>query len=282
MAATRRIFKLNGLDSAHPFHFALLQYAQELGLQQGREFAHLVQENRAAVCHLQLALLLRKRARKRAAFVPEQFAFEQVFSQSGAIDGHEGTGRPQAVAMHRAGDQLLAGSALAQDQHIGIGRRHFGNLALQIVQLVAHAYHAVLDPEFRLQAHVFFLQPAQDGGILPRHSRHAGHRGQKLEMSFVETMLGVHRFQIHYRRHFIADDERSGEVRGGVAVGGALPRAILPRAILPSAVLPNHHALLHRALQHLGIGCSSFQQRPRIRARNDDGGVGGGNQIQQQ
>ena len=51
--------QLNGLGSAHAFHLALLQHAQELGLQEGRKLSDFVQENRAALGHLELALLLR-------------------------------------------------------------------------------------------------------------------------------------------------------------------------------------------------------------------------------
>ena len=54
----------------------------------------------------------------------EQFAFEQRFGYRRAVDADVIAGAPLAQGMERAGDQLLARPALAQDQHGGIGRRH--------------------------------------------------------------------------------------------------------------------------------------------------------------
>ena len=49
-----------------------------------------------------------------AAFVAEQLALQQRFGDGGAVDGQERRGGPAAVVVQGAGDQLLAGAALAQ------------------------------------------------------------------------------------------------------------------------------------------------------------------------
>ncbi len=52
----------------------------------------------------------------------EQLAFEDVLAQCRAIQGHEGFVLARAVLVDCLGDQVLAGSGLALDQHAGVGR----------------------------------------------------------------------------------------------------------------------------------------------------------------
>ena len=47
----------------------------------------------------------------------EQFALEKVFGDCSAVDGEEGFFRAAAVLVDRAGDEFLAGPALAVYQH---------------------------------------------------------------------------------------------------------------------------------------------------------------------
>ncbi len=63
--------ELPGARAADPLELALLQHAEEFGLERGGELANLVQKDGAALGHLELALLLRHRARERALLVPE-------------------------------------------------------------------------------------------------------------------------------------------------------------------------------------------------------------------
>ena len=91
--------------------------------------------------------------------------------------------------MERARNQFLAGPAFAQDQHGGVGRRHFGDLALQVAQLIADTHHPMFDLQRRLEALVLSLQPSQDGSVLPGNRRHAGHRRKQLQMTLVEALL---------------------------------------------------------------------------------------------
>ena len=112
--------------------------------------------------------------------MPEQFAFKQRLGQGRAINRDEWPRSPQTVLMQRARNQLLARSALAQDQHVGIGWRHFRDLALQVAQLIAYPDHPVLQFQFRLKPYILLLQPSQNGGVLPRNSGHSSHCGEQL------------------------------------------------------------------------------------------------------
>jgi hypothetical protein len=67
----------HGLRPAHALELPLLEEAQQLHLRGERDLAHLVQEDRSAAGHLELARLLPDRARERALLVAEELALEQ-------------------------------------------------------------------------------------------------------------------------------------------------------------------------------------------------------------
>ena len=80
---------LERLVAADALERAGLQHAQNFRLRGGRHVADFVEENRAFVALLEFADALVGRAGERAFFVAEQFAFEQLFGNGGAIDGEE-------------------------------------------------------------------------------------------------------------------------------------------------------------------------------------------------
>ena len=108
---------------AEPLEAPLLERAQHLRLQAQRQVADLVQEQGAPVRHLELADLAARRAGECAFLVPEQLGLEQGFGDGRAVDGHHRARRPLAERVQRAREQLLAGAALAFDEHRGVGRR---------------------------------------------------------------------------------------------------------------------------------------------------------------
>ena len=61
------------------------------------------------------------RAGERAFFVAEQFAFQQLFGNGGAVDREERLFAAVAVMINRAGDEFLAGAAFAGDERGGVG-----------------------------------------------------------------------------------------------------------------------------------------------------------------
>ena len=75
--------------AAEPLDALGLDGAQHLGLQRQRHLADLVEEDGAALRHLELADLALRRAGEGAALVAEQLRLEQVLGNRGAVDGHE-------------------------------------------------------------------------------------------------------------------------------------------------------------------------------------------------
>src|SRR4029079_17201667 len=82
--------------------------------------ADLVEEERAAVGELEPAALAVGRAGERALLVAEQLALEQLLAERGAVDRHERPRGARAAGVDLARGDLLAGAALAEQEH---GRR---------------------------------------------------------------------------------------------------------------------------------------------------------------
>src|SRR5262249_42003221 len=88
-----------------------------------RDVADLVEEDRPAVRDLEAALLARARAGEGAALVAEELAEQQRLDERRAVDLHEGLVAPRRAVVDRVGDELLAGAALAADEHEAVARR---------------------------------------------------------------------------------------------------------------------------------------------------------------
>src|SRR5205823_5193133 len=108
---------------AQTFELALLQEAQELGLQPGRQVADLVEEQRAALGGLDAAGLIAHRARERALRMAEELTGQELLRQGGAVDGDERAVAPLALEMHRARQHALAGAARAAEEHRNVRLR---------------------------------------------------------------------------------------------------------------------------------------------------------------
>ena len=93
-----------------------LQQPQYLGLHGQRCVADLVEEQRAAVALLELADAAAVGAGEGALLVAEQLALQQRLGDGGAVQRQERRLRPRPVVVDGAGDELLAGAALAGDQ----------------------------------------------------------------------------------------------------------------------------------------------------------------------
>src|SRR5207245_10845717 len=70
--------------------------------------------------------LARRRPAARAPFAAEQLALQDRLGDRRAVDRHERTLRAAGVLVKRAREELLAGSALAEEEH---SRRARGRLA---------------------------------------------------------------------------------------------------------------------------------------------------------
>ena len=115
----------DALVGADRLDFALLQRAQQLGLQIDGQVANFVEEQRALAGGFEQTLLGVLRAGKRALDVAEQLRFDQRGHQRGAIHRRKGLVLARPGKMDRARHQFLARPALAENQHrIGV-LRHF-------------------------------------------------------------------------------------------------------------------------------------------------------------
>ena len=133
MAATTRTSTARlSLVAADGLERALLQHAQELHLHRRRgELAHLVEEERAAVGALEASAATLVCASEGAALVSEELGFEHGLGERRAVEPHEGLLATAGVVVNRGGDELLAGAALALDQH---GRAAVGHLTDHLEQ----------------------------------------------------------------------------------------------------------------------------------------------------
>ena len=132
-----------GADRGHPL---FLDDPQKLGLERQRHLADLVEEQRAAVRHLEQAAPALAGARERALAEPEQLGLEQLGRDGRAVHGDERLVAPGAREVDRAGEELLADPGLAVDQH---RRVELGHRAQQLEHLLHRLAlrHDVLEGE---------------------------------------------------------------------------------------------------------------------------------------
>ena len=123
---------VDGGGGAHRLDLAVLQHPQHLGLGARRHVADLVEEHGAAVGGDELADLLAHRAGEAALLVAEQLGLDQLLGDGRAVDLDQRVRVPLTGAMDGARHQLLAGAALAGDEHGGGGRRRALDRAPQL------------------------------------------------------------------------------------------------------------------------------------------------------
>ena len=140
---------LHVLGVPHPPDLPLLDGAQELDLEQGRDFGDLVQEQRSAVGGGEEADLVGHRAREGSLDVPEELGLHEPFRNGSAVDRDERFISPVAVEVDGLGHQLLAGAALARDHHRRVAVGDFPDGVEDLHDLGALA-DDVLEPVMRL------------------------------------------------------------------------------------------------------------------------------------
>ena len=128
----------DGLGASDGPDCVLLQHAKQLHLQSHGHVAHFIEQERAAVGGLENPFLRAGRARNRAFLVPEQLRLQQILRHGAAVDAGERLVSARARLVDGAREDLLAGPALAGDQHPRVGARdHVGLGELVLHQLVA-------------------------------------------------------------------------------------------------------------------------------------------------
>ena len=121
----------------HALELALLQHAENLRLGDGREIGDLVEEERSAVGQLETPLLAVPCPREGALLVAEELGLEQGLGQGRAVDGHEGPLPARRAVVDGAGGQLLAGPALALDEHAGRAVGHLPDEGHHLLEGIA-------------------------------------------------------------------------------------------------------------------------------------------------
>ena len=132
-----------GLATTHSTDFALLQHAQELGLQVEGEVADLVEEQRTFVRDLEEPHPIRDRAGERALRVSEELGLQELSGNRRAVDGGETALGPGAQAMNGPSEHLLARAALAGDEHRGIVLGHPARQLKQVPHGAALENHEI-------------------------------------------------------------------------------------------------------------------------------------------
>ena len=102
--------------------------AEQFGLEVEAELADFVEEEGAFAGGADQAELIAVGAGEGAAAVAEQLAFEQVAGDGGAVEGDERLLGAVRVVVNRAGENLLAGAALAGDQNVDLGPRNLSGV----------------------------------------------------------------------------------------------------------------------------------------------------------
>ena len=134
MVASHAHVQFDGTPTTDALDFALLQYAQQLGLQAEIHFRDFVQQQSAAVGLFELAGLALNGTSEGALLMAEQRRLKHILGDGGAVNGDKGFGRTRRLLMNVARQHLLAGAAFTADQNGGIGGRH---LARQRQHLLA-------------------------------------------------------------------------------------------------------------------------------------------------
>ncbi len=152
------------LGPADASDVSLLEHAQQLRLGGEGQVPDLIEKQRPAARRLERSLAGGRGARKRAAFVAEQLTLDELLGKGRAVHGDEWSlgRRPEAVQLAR--DELLAGAALAEDEHGTRDRRDAGDGLLQLGECGTRAHQRRVHAKPTTQRrHLIDEAPAFDG-----------------------------------------------------------------------------------------------------------------------
>src|SRR5262245_15926935 len=144
----------DGRFRADGFEALLFERAQDFRLGLQTHVADLVEEDRRAVGALEFAAPGLGRPGEGSFDVAEQFGFDQVVGNGGAVDLDERARGAQALRMYGAGDQFLAGPRLTVDQRAPAGRRGESDLLPQRAHRRRVSDHRVTALELLLQLRI--------------------------------------------------------------------------------------------------------------------------------
>src|SRR5260370_29487418 len=118
-------FDTQGFRASEAFERALLQNAQKFSLRSGRERGNFIENDGAVAAELETAEFALDRTGKSAAFVPEEFAFDQLGRKAGAVDFQERRVASRSELMNQAREVVLARAAFTSDEESSWSDRDF-------------------------------------------------------------------------------------------------------------------------------------------------------------
>src|SRR5437660_6841159 len=142
----------NGLLAADRCEALFIQRAQNFGLRLEAHVAHFVEEQRAAMGFLELALFIPCRSGKRCFDVSEKFALDQILGNRGTIKLDEERILAEALGVNSMCYQFLAGPGFAIDKDTAVGRRHQHDLLPQGLHRNAVTHDNALGCSCRLRS----------------------------------------------------------------------------------------------------------------------------------
>src|SRR5690606_34676360 len=110
----------------------LLKHAQQLDLHVEAHVPDLVEEQRAAVGELEAAGAGADGTGEGAFLVTEQLGLEQIAGDCGAVDRDERSGSSVRELVDAPGDELLAASGLAGDEHGAVVTSHLPHQSVEL------------------------------------------------------------------------------------------------------------------------------------------------------
>ena len=108
---------------ADALDFSLFENAQELHLRGQGHLAHFIEEQSSPISELELAFTVGRRTGERTPDMTEQLALDRPFRHPAAVERHEPLVGTLGQVVDRPGDQLLASTTFAENEHRCAGRR---------------------------------------------------------------------------------------------------------------------------------------------------------------
>ncbi len=130
---------------AHTFELLFLDETQKLGLNLGRDFCDLIEEQRSSLGGLHASRSIPDRTGEGTPGVAEELAREELSAQRGTVHEHEGSPAPRALRVEDTREDPFAGSTLAAQQDGGFRGGSPGDR----LENAAHGGRHSVDVDFR-------------------------------------------------------------------------------------------------------------------------------------
>src|SRR5262249_20879253 len=165
------------------------------GLKLERKVADFIEEDGPRVGHFELARSSLVRTRERAALMAEQLAFQQALRNRRAVHRHERCAPASRLEMNRAGDEILAGAALAEQQY---GRIVGDDAPDKLI----HFLHCRAAPDYLAADQLaidLVLEPIEVGRLLRDFHRASDRGGYQVEIDkgFGQIVMGAPLHRLH-------------------------------------------------------------------------------------